>query len=67
MVLSNFMIYFSKTRVKEERQKKLRIITLSLKGSLDQTKNKNEELEREITEYGFNTSNLFTRGHFQLC
>eukprot|EP00073_Rattus_norvegicus_P043661 XP_017445702.1 PREDICTED: ankyrin repeat domain-containing protein 26-like isoform X6 [Rattus norvegicus] len=38
------------TRVKEERQKKLRIITLSLKGSLDQTKNKNEELEREITE-----------------
>ncbi|XP_076798006.1 uncharacterized protein LOC117716854 [Arvicanthis niloticus] len=38
------------TRVKEERLKKLNKTTLSLKCSLDQTKNKNEELEREILE-----------------
>eukprot|EP00072_Mus_musculus_P066202 XP_017167965.1 PREDICTED: ankyrin repeat domain-containing protein 26-like [Mus musculus] len=38
------------TRVKEERIKKLNKITHSLKCSLDQMKNKNEELERELTE-----------------
>jgi hypothetical protein len=47
------MICFSKTRVKEERIKKLNKITHSLKCSLDQMKNKNEELERELTEYDF--------------
>ncbi|XP_052030885.1 ankyrin repeat domain-containing protein 26-like [Apodemus sylvaticus] len=38
------------TRVKKEQLKKLNKLTLSLKCSLDQTKNKNEELERELTE-----------------
>ncbi|XP_031243989.1 ankyrin repeat domain-containing protein 26-like isoform X4 [Mastomys coucha] len=37
-------------RVKKERLKKLNKITLSLKCSLDQTKDKNEDLERELTE-----------------